>query len=481
MDMAPQPFNKFIKRSVFILIIFLFSPAMGFSQPPQVNWIQGPGSVDLGNDVAQTFIEDDFLFASAGDTKKLMEFIGNPLTNREVGLITSKQGENWFIIFEYDPVGYVKDNEKENIDPEALFKSIKNATDYANKERIRKGFSPLNLVGWYEEPHYDEESHNLVWALLADSGDEQVVNYNTRLLGRYGYMSIVLVTDPETLDSMRPTLTQIIDDFSYKEGKTYAEFVQGDKIAKYGLLALVAGGAGATAAKFGVFKFLAKAGKGIVVAIIALFGAAWAKFKSFFSSQPEEAPPTVVAQVENKDNNPHQAFLDKLEGLRSDGRIEDAIILIRNETRGKIEDLDLSRIYYDLLQKHQQIPELLHHAVTHLNLLSKKEINTEACDIYKECISHSSSFTPDPKITFQITQFLAQNGKAEEACKACVHFTKVHPNHAMIPEAYFCIAKILNENLDKKEQSKKIMTWLVKKFPDHEKSPDMKNYLCAMS
>jgi hypothetical protein len=51
----------------------------------------------------------------------------------------------------------------------------------------------------------------------------------------------------------------------------------------------------------------------------------------------------------------------------------------------------------------------------------------------------------------------------------------------MIPEAYFCIAKILNQNLDKKEQSKKIMAWLVKKFPDHENSPDMKNYLCAMS
>lgn len=44
-----------------------------------------------------------------------------------------------------------------------------------------------------------------------------------------------------------------------------------------------------------------------------------------------------------------------------------------------------------------------------------------------------------------------------------------------------CIAKILNENLNKKEQSKKIMTWLVKKFPDHENSPDMKNYLFTMS
>jgi uncharacterized membrane-anchored protein len=481
MDITRRPLNKSIARLVCILLVLLFSPAVGFSQIPPINWIQGPEFVNLGNDVAQTFIENDFLFASAGDTKRLMEYIGNPITNREVGLITSNQGKNWFIIFEYDPVGYVKDDEKESIDSDALFNSIKDATDYANKQRIKKGFPPLNIIGWYEEPHYDEESHNLVWALLGDEGNEQVVNYNTRLLGRYGYMSIVLVTDPETLDSMRPTLTQIIDDFSYKQGKTYAEYVQGDKIAKYGLLALVAGGAGATAAKFGIFKFLAKAGKGIIVAIIALFSAAWAKFKSFFSSKPEETPPVMVAQVENKGNNPHQSLLERVEKLRSDGRIEDAIILIRDETRGKIDDLDLSRIYYDLLQKHQQIPELLHHAVAHLNLLSKKDINTEACDVYKECISHSSSFSPDPKITLQITQFLAKTGKPEDAYKACVHFTKVHPNHALIPEAYFCIAKILNENMDKKEQSQKIMAWLVKKFPDHERASDMKDYLCTMS
>lgn len=481
MDIIDQPLNKLVRGFVFILLILFFMPGAGFSQQPPVNWIEGSGFVDLGNDIAQTFIGSDAIFAGAGDTKTLMESIGNPTSNKEVGLITSKEGENWFIVFEYDSIGYVKDDEKESIDSEALLKTIKKATDYANKQRAKQGFAPLNVVGWYEKPHYDEESHNLVWALLGESENEQIVNYNTRLLGRYGYMSIVMVTDPETLDALKPTLSQIIENFSYKEGKSYAEYVQGDKIAKYGLIALVAGGAGAGAAKFGLFKFLAKAGKAIIVAIIAFFSVFWAKIKSLFSEKSEDTAQVVTAQVEDEPQDPEEALLNRIDTLRLDGRTEDAIILIKNETQGKISNLDISRIYSDLLKENKQIPEWLIHSVTHLDLLSKENQKSQACEVYKECIGHNSGFTPNPKTLFEITQFLAQSGKAQDAYNAGVHFTKVHPKHALIAEVYFFIAKILNERLNNKARARKVMTLLIKKFPKHDHAPEMRKYLETMS
>jgi uncharacterized membrane-anchored protein len=50
--------------------------------------------------------------------------------------------------------------------------------------------------------------------------------------------------------------------------------VSGDKVAEYGLVALVAGGAGAAAAKAGLFaslfKVIAKGGKAIVLLLIGL-------------------------------------------------------------------------------------------------------------------------------------------------------------------------------------------------------------------
>ena len=53
-----------------------------------------------------------------------------------------------------------------------------------------------------------------------------------------------------------------------------AEWVSGDKVAAYGLAALVAGGAGAAAVKVGLFaslaKVIAKGGKAIVLLLIGL-------------------------------------------------------------------------------------------------------------------------------------------------------------------------------------------------------------------
>jgi uncharacterized membrane-anchored protein len=61
---------------------------------------------------------------------------------------------------------------------------------------------------------------------------------------------------------------------SFSTGQTYAEYRPGDKVAKYGLAALVVGGAAVGAAKFGLFAWAAvllkKAWKLIIVAIAAV-------------------------------------------------------------------------------------------------------------------------------------------------------------------------------------------------------------------
>jgi len=85
------------------------------------------------------------------------------------------------------------------------------------------------------------------------------------------------------LPQRRPSfLFYRLDGFRFKSGEKYAEFTQGDKIAKYGLTALIAGGAGAAATKFGIFKFLGKFGKAIFLAIFAFFAAIWGKIKGIF-------------------------------------------------------------------------------------------------------------------------------------------------------------------------------------------------------
>jgi uncharacterized membrane-anchored protein len=254
-------------------------------QGPQIDWVEGPHTVDLGKNLAEIRVGSNFIFAGPEDTRTLMKLQGNPPTNLEVGYITpAAENENWFIVFEYEDVGHVKDDEKDEIDADALLKGMKEGTEEANKIRKEMGVEALHLTGWHEPPHYDAATHNLVWATdNRTEGGEQVINYNVRLLGREGVMSATLVASPGELAVAKAHTTRMLEAFKYKPGQRYAEFTSGDKLAEYGLTALIAGGAGAAAAKFGLFsvlgKFLAKAWKLVVLAFLGL-GAAVKKLFS---------------------------------------------------------------------------------------------------------------------------------------------------------------------------------------------------------
>jgi uncharacterized membrane-anchored protein len=259
------------------LVSSLAAPA--FAQVPQVNWMPGPRTVDLGSDVAEVKISHRYSFANATDTRKLMASMGNTVSNNEVGLVMPRaKDEDWFLLFEYEPVGYVKDDEKDKIDKDAILEGIRQGTEEANETRKSRGIPGLHVQGWFEEPHYDPTTHNLVWALTAkDDAGHEVVNYNVRVLGRHGYMSVTLVDEPNKLAASRPEVQTVLAGFNYKAGRSYAEFMPGDKVAEYGLVALVAGGVGAAAAKAGLFTFLfkllAKGGKAIVLLVVAAFAA----------------------------------------------------------------------------------------------------------------------------------------------------------------------------------------------------------------
>jgi uncharacterized membrane-anchored protein len=239
-------------------------------------WTKGPTSVDLGGDVARIELDSGHAFAGADETRRLLREMGNTVDNSELGMVTpTAEDQDWMVLFEYDKAGYVKDDDKDAIDKDAILESYQKGTEEANKARKARGIPALHVTGWFEEPHYDAQTHNLVWALRAkEDGGGEVVNYNVRLLGREGYMSVTLVDEPAKLAASKPHVEKLLSTFAYKKGKSYAEWVSGDKVAEYGLVALVAGGAGAAAVKMGLFatllKVLAKGGKAVVILLIGL-------------------------------------------------------------------------------------------------------------------------------------------------------------------------------------------------------------------
>ncbi len=258
-------------------------------QPPKLNWVPGPGKVDLGN-VAQLELAEGYVFLNAADARKLLAAVGNVPDGSELGLVApAADGQNWFVVFDHHDVGYVRDDEKDSIDAAAILKGIREGTEEANKVRKQKGVPGLHVIGWQQQPYYDAATHNLSWGIVAKDDDgEQVVNFNVRLLGRRGYVSATLVDDAAKIAAARPHLEQIVGAFSYKSGSKYAEFRPGDKVAEYGLMALVAGGAGAAAAKTGLLaalgKLLVKGGKAVVLLVVAALAAIRKELRSVFGN-----------------------------------------------------------------------------------------------------------------------------------------------------------------------------------------------------
>ena len=234
--------------------------------------LKGPATAPL-TDVAQIALPAGYMFLDGKQTRAMMKAAGEPSSGNEVGFLRPTNG-GWAVYFEYDDVGYVKDDEKDKLDAAKLLKAITAGNDEANKERERYGSAPLIITGWEQEPKYDEKTHNLTWAIRATSEGQPVLNYNTRLLGRKGVMEVVLVCDPADLQTILPTFNGLLGDYKFNTGQSYAEYKPGDKVAKYGLGALVLGGAAVGAAKLGLFAalaaFLKKGWKLVVIVVVAI-------------------------------------------------------------------------------------------------------------------------------------------------------------------------------------------------------------------
>ena len=241
----------------------------------ELAWVNGPTSVGIA-EVASVELPSGYTYLDSADTAVLMELFQNPTSVDEY--FVGPDDLRWWAVFSFDESGYVEDNE--DIDPDALLDSLREGNEYANEERRSRGWPELNLIGWEYPPFYESDSNRLAWAIRAESEGSPVINYNTRLLGRRGVMSVVLVASPETLAASVAEFKQVLTSFTYDQGQRYAEFVPGDKVATYGLAALVTGGAAAAVAKSGAAKGLFKL---IGVGIIAAFAAVSGFLKRVFS------------------------------------------------------------------------------------------------------------------------------------------------------------------------------------------------------
>lgn len=245
--------------SLLLVIFFSFSTAVRADAPSAEELqmeramdamrkvsVSGPDTVTLGNQ-ATLKLPKDYTYVPPKEAGQFMKLIGNSVDSSFYGLIFH-DNISGFVSIEYIDSGYIKDDDAKDWDADELLDNLQEGTKEGNKSRAEHGIAPIEVLGWIEKPHYLQPTHRLVWsAAIRDIGSnvpeaEQGVNYNTYQLGREGYLSLNLVTDRGTVESEKPLANQLLGAVSFNEGKGYGDFnASTDKIAEYGLAALIGG------------------------------------------------------------------------------------------------------------------------------------------------------------------------------------------------------------------------------------------------
>lgn len=273
------------------------------------------GEAPLPDAKARLTLGPRYYFLGPADAKKvLVEGWGNPPGSADgvLGMIFP-EGESfidsaWGAVVTFAPTNFVSDADANTADYSKLLKEMQSGEDEENEARKKEGFPAVHLVGWAQAPSYDAARHDLIWAReIAFAGEsERTLNYDVRHLGRYGVLSLNMVSVMPQLASVRNAAQELAKTAEFDAGSRYSDFREGDKTAGYGLAGLVAAGAGlAVAKKVGLLAIvLAFAKKGIALIAVAFAGlAAW--FRKLFMKKPE--PKKIEPSAADVATDPEEA------------------------------------------------------------------------------------------------------------------------------------------------------------------------------
>lgn len=275
----PTPQQQQAAMKKMEALVTALHPATGDVAIPQAN-----AALHLGK---------DYYFLPPDQAKRvLVEGWGNPpdSVNDVLGMVfpagKTFLDDTWGAVVTFEALGYVSDSDAQSVDYAQLLKQLQEGEADSNAARAEQGYPAQHLVGWAQQPVYDARTHSVVWAqnIMFEGSRENTLNYDIRLLGRTGVLSLNMVTGMSKLQDTRTAAEKLSQAASFNPGARYADYQPGvDKKAEFGIAGLVAAGVGAAAAKkIGLLGLILAFGKKFIILILAGLAAAGAWVKRRF-------------------------------------------------------------------------------------------------------------------------------------------------------------------------------------------------------
>lgn len=235
------------------------------------------GEVPLAGGVASLHLPASLRYLDPADTQRVLEQAwGNPSGGGTLGMLfPSDQGPfddlGWGVVITFEQEGYVEDDDAASLDFDELLSTMKSQSAKENELRRQQKVATVQLVGWATPPRYDAASKKLYWAkeLAFEGSPEHTLNYNIRMLGRRGVLVLNAVAGMSQLAQIEGEVPAILGAVEFNPGHRYADFDPGvDKVAAYGIGALIAGKVAAKAGFFKVLVAMLLAAKKLVIVVV---------------------------------------------------------------------------------------------------------------------------------------------------------------------------------------------------------------------
>jgi uncharacterized membrane-anchored protein len=217
----------------------------------------------------------------------LTKLWGNPeeSSSEVIGMIFPQDSgpfgdSSYAFVITYEEIGYVKDEDAGKLNYDDLLKDIQKDEKAENEKRVKAGYPAVHLVGWAQKPYYDGQRKILHWAKelkFGEDSDANTLNYEIRILGRKGMLSLNAVGKMYDLPLVNKDISKVLNVASFTEGNSYFDFnPKVDNVAAWTIGGLVAGKLLAKAGLFALIaKFLAPLWKFIMLAFVGV--GAWFK------------------------------------------------------------------------------------------------------------------------------------------------------------------------------------------------------------
>lgn len=242
-----------------------------FEQVTALDW-KTEGEWPLSSSKSMLKVPEGYIFVLGEDAKKYTTINNEPFDdNLEAYVVDNSFTHS--ILLEFANAGFVTLDDWKHLDSEALLKAIRENTENANIERKKLGQVEIHVLGWVQKPTLDPVTKIVYWAIEADVGEpETSINAVALRLGREGFERVVWITNPSSFTTSGGSLETILQAHSFEKGFRYEDHQKGDRLAEFGIAALVTSSLGIKMLKAGsLFFTLKKFGAFIIAGVVTGF------------------------------------------------------------------------------------------------------------------------------------------------------------------------------------------------------------------